>query len=72
MRRSSTSRPGVEKDTLPPRLLREHLPEGPAKGKVNDLYTMLAEYYRLEDGTQKAFRHQIKKGIRIIERNHES
>ncbi len=36
---------GVEKDTLPPRLLREALPEGPAKGKVNDLYTMLNEYY---------------------------
>ena len=36
---------GVEKDTLPPRLLREKLPEGPAAGKVNDLYTMLAEYY---------------------------
>ena len=26
-------------------LLREKLPEGPAAGKVNDLYTMLAEYY---------------------------
>ena len=38
---------GVEKDTLPPRLLREELPEGPAKGKVNDLYTMLAEYYQV-------------------------
>ena len=38
---------GVEKDTLPPRLLREHLPEGPAKGKENDLYTMLAEYYQV-------------------------
>ncbi len=36
---------GVEKDTLPPRLLREKLPEGPAAGKVNDLYTMLKEYY---------------------------
>lgn len=38
---------GVEKDTLPTRLLREQLPEGPAKGKVNDLYTMLAEYYQV-------------------------
>ena len=36
---------GVEKDTLPPRLLREALPEGPAQGKVNELQTMLAEYY---------------------------
>jgi aldehyde:ferredoxin oxidoreductase len=38
---------GVEKDTLPPRLLREALPEGPAKGKVNELHTMLKEYYEL-------------------------
>ena len=38
---------GVEKDTLPPRLLREHLPEGPAKGKVNELHTMLEEYYQV-------------------------
>lgn len=37
---------GVEKDTLPPRLLREALPSGPAKGKVNELQTMLAEYYQ--------------------------
>ena len=38
---------GVEKDTLPPRLLREELPDGPAKGKVSELHTMLEEYYRL-------------------------
>ncbi len=38
---------GVEKDTLPPRLLREELPEGPAKGKVNELHTMLEEYYQV-------------------------
>lgn len=36
---------GVEKDTLPPRLLNDALPDGPAKGKVNDLQTMLKEYY---------------------------
>jgi len=36
---------GVEKDTLPPRLLREKLPSGPAEGKVNELHTMLKEYY---------------------------
>lgn len=34
-------------DTLPPRLLTEALPEGPAKGKVVELDTMLAEYYSL-------------------------
>jgi len=38
---------GVEKDTLPPRLLREKLPAGPAAGMVADLYTMLSEYYEL-------------------------
>ena len=36
---------GVEKDTLPPRLLREELKTGPATGKVNELQTMLKEYY---------------------------
>jgi aldehyde:ferredoxin oxidoreductase len=38
---------GVEKDTLPPRLLREALPSGAAKGKVTELETMLKEYYEL-------------------------
>jgi aldehyde:ferredoxin oxidoreductase len=38
---------GVEKDTLPPRLLREKLPSGPAAGRVAELYTMLEEYYEL-------------------------
>ena len=43
---------GVEKDTLPPRLLRETLPSGPAKGRVNELYTMLAEYYAARGWTK--------------------
>lgn len=34
-------------DTLPPRLLHEPLPEGPAKGKVCELDDMLPEYYNL-------------------------
>ena len=38
---------GVEKDTLPPRLLREALPSGAAKGRVNQLEVMLKEYYDL-------------------------
>jgi len=33
-------------DTLPPRLLKEALPSGPAKGKVNQLDIMLPEYYQ--------------------------
>jgi len=38
---------GVEKDSLPPRLLRERLPGGPAEGKVAELNAMLGEYYEL-------------------------
>jgi aldehyde:ferredoxin oxidoreductase len=38
---------GVEKDTLPPRLLREALPSGPAAGCVARLDDMLGEYYAL-------------------------
>jgi aldehyde:ferredoxin oxidoreductase len=38
---------GVEKDTLPPRLLREALPSGAAKGKVTELQGMLDEYYKV-------------------------
>lgn len=34
-------------DTLPPRLLKEALPSGPAKGKVNELAVMLPEYYEV-------------------------
>jgi aldehyde:ferredoxin oxidoreductase len=38
---------GVMKDTLPPRMLEEPIPSGPAKGRVNLLEKMLDEYYRL-------------------------
>jgi aldehyde:ferredoxin oxidoreductase len=34
-------------DTLPPRILSEGIPEGPAKGMVGKLSDMLPEYYRL-------------------------
>ena len=41
-------------DTLPPRMLKEAAPTGPAKGRVNELHKMLPEYYKLrgwsEDG----------------------
>jgi aldehyde:ferredoxin oxidoreductase len=36
-----------EDDNLPERLLKEPLPSGPAKGKVNELDTMLKEYYEV-------------------------
>lgn len=34
-------------DTLPPRILTEPMPSGPAKGKVCELDVMLPEYYQL-------------------------
>jgi aldehyde:ferredoxin oxidoreductase len=37
----------AEDDTLPPRMLEEPMPEGPAKGMVVQLGKMLPEYYRL-------------------------
>ena len=36
---------GSTVDTLPPRMLNEPLPEGPAKGQVNRLADMLPDYY---------------------------
>ncbi len=36
---------GGEHDTLPPRMLNEPLPDGPAKGRVAELDKMLPEYY---------------------------
>ena len=54
---------GVEKDTLPPRLLREKLPSGPAAGKVAELYTMLSEYYEV--------RGWDKDGVPTAEKNKE-
>jgi len=34
-------------DTLPPRMLREPIPTGPAKGQVHELNIMLPEYYQV-------------------------
>jgi len=38
---------GVEKDTLPPRLLNKKLETGPAAGKVAELDAMLGKYYEV-------------------------
>jgi len=38
-------REGVEPDTLPPRLLDEEMPDGPAQGNRTPLKEMLEEYY---------------------------
>jgi aldehyde:ferredoxin oxidoreductase len=44
-----------KEDTLPPRLLKEPIPAGPSKGRVNKLHEMLPRYYELrgwdKDGT---------------------
>ena len=53
---------GVEKDTLPPRLLQEPLPSGAAKGRVARLDDMLGEYYEVRgwnaDGIPTADKEQ--------------
>lgn len=36
-----------EDDTLPPRLLKEPMKQGPNKGMVNKLDKMLPEYYKV-------------------------
>jgi aldehyde:ferredoxin oxidoreductase len=41
------------KDTLPDRLLKTPLPEGPAKGQVCHLEEMLEEYYDLRGWDEK-------------------
>ena len=53
---------GVEKDTLPPRLLREKLPSGPAAGRVAELHTMLGEYYELRGWDKDGVPTADKKG----------
>ncbi|MHB1406688.1 MAG: aldehyde ferredoxin oxidoreductase family protein [Desulfitobacteriaceae bacterium] len=42
-------REGVEKDTLPPRLLNEEMPDGPAQGNKVPLIEMLEEYYLIRN-----------------------
>lgn len=46
-------REGVEKDTLPPRLLDEAVPDGPAQGNVTPLKEMLDEYYLIRGWDQE-------------------
>ena len=40
-------------DTLPPRFLREPMPEGPKKGQVVELDQMIPEYYRLRGWSEE-------------------
>jgi aldehyde:ferredoxin oxidoreductase len=41
-------------DTLPSRLLKETMPEGPAKGQIVELEVMKDEYYKLRGWTDGA------------------
>jgi aldehyde:ferredoxin oxidoreductase len=44
---------GSTEDTLPYRMLHEPLPDGPAKGMVNQLDKMLPEFYKLRGWDEK-------------------
>lgn len=48
LKRAYNARLGLDRkeDTLPDRMLKDPMPDGPAKGKVVDLNPMLDEYYR--------------------------
>jgi aldehyde:ferredoxin oxidoreductase len=46
---------GSTVDTLPPRMLNEPLPDGPAKGRVAELDKMLPQYYQLRGWDEKGF-----------------
>jgi aldehyde:ferredoxin oxidoreductase len=46
---------GPEWDTLPPRMLHEPLPDGPAKGKVVELDKMLPEFYQKRGWDEKGY-----------------
>jgi aldehyde:ferredoxin oxidoreductase len=46
---------GSTEDTLPPRMLNEPLPEGPAKGRVVDLDKMLPEYYAVRGWDENGY-----------------
>jgi aldehyde:ferredoxin oxidoreductase len=46
---------GSTVDTLPPRMLNEPLPDGPAKGMVSQLDKMLPEYYKIRGWDEKGY-----------------
>ncbi|GAB4504700.1 MAG: aldehyde ferredoxin oxidoreductase family protein [Anaerolineales bacterium] len=51
---------GSTVDTLPPRMLNEPLPEGPAKGRVAELEKMLPDYYAYRGWDEKGWPTQQK------------
>ncbi|QSZ67558.1 aldehyde ferredoxin oxidoreductase [Methanofollis aquaemaris] len=50
----------AEDDTLPPRLLKEPIPRGPAKGQVSRLPEMLPQYYKVRGWDEKGVPTQEK------------
>jgi len=61
--RAFSNREGLsaEGDTLPARLLKEPLPEGPAEGQVNELPILLERYYRLRGWDQQTGKPKVEK-----------
>jgi len=51
---------GSTEDTLPPRMLNEPLPDGPAKGHVNRLAEMLPEFYKVRGWDENGVPTQAK------------
>jgi len=51
---------GSDQDTLPPRLLKEPIPEGPSKGLVHPLDKVLPEYYSLRGWDAKGIPTKAK------------
>ncbi len=52
---------GSTEDTLPPRMLNEPLPDGPAKGQVNRLDEMLPDYYKVRGWDENGVPTEEKK-----------
>ena len=52
---------GPDQDTLPPRLLKEPIEEGPSVGEVTRLDEMLPEYYELRGWDENGIPTQAKK-----------
>ena len=50
----------ADQDTLPKRLLKDPIPQGPSKGQVHHLSEMLPEYYKLRGWDQRGVPTEAK------------
>ncbi len=55
----------ADQDTLPPRLLEEPLPDGPAAGQVNCLPVLLNRYYELREWDKKSGKPSENKLVQL-------